>query len=305
MLFLFEDNTLMTVPTTRESEVTVRVASTGPPSVRDGDTDRPVVSVLLETDLERWRRTWSERLGGPPRREAVVVASDVSRGTAATATTRVLPEQRLAYTVLGTNAGVDRILETLSDTLSEFEGSEPRVLLDDLASFAAARGRGVVADTIGRIATETADVDGTVLIGWSLSSESASALPAVLDRADAIEGVDPEPIAAIERLQREDPTTFGYTRRYWAEAQRGIESCSRNYPQSKQVHATLSRPETTPRTLGATLSGLVSLGVLDTWTETVGSTRYDLTAYDPARMATIGAAFAAASTGNSSHVFGE
>lgn len=293
MLFLFEDNTLMTVPTTREGEVTVRVASTGSPSVRDGDTDRPVVSVLFETGLEEWRRAWSDRIGGPPRREAVVVASDLSRGAVATTTTQVLPERRLAYTVLGADAGVDRILETVSGTLPEFEGSEPRVLLDDLASFAVTRGATETVDTVERIATEAAVVDGSVTIGWSLSAASGSALPAILDRVDTIEGVDPESMAAIARLKREDPTTFGYTRRYWVEAQRGIESCSRNYPQSKQVHATLSRPETTPRTLGATLSGLVSLGVLDTWTDTVGSTRYDLTAYDPTRMATVGIAFAA------------
>lgn len=295
----------MTVPTTRGGEVTIRLASTGSPSVRDGDTDRPVVSVLFETDLEEWRRAWTERIGGSPQREAIVVASDVSRGTAAATTTQVLPERRLAYTVLDADARVDRILETVSGTLSEFGGSDPVVVFDDLASVAVTRDTDAVVDAIERIALEAAVVGGSVTIGWSLSPESASVLPAVLDRADAIEGVDPEPAAAIERLQREDPTTFGYTRRYWAEAQRGIESCSRNYPQSKQIHAALSRPETTPRTLGATLSGLVSLGVLDTWTETVGSTRYDLTAYDPARMATIGAAFAAASTDDSGHVLEE
>ena len=54
----------------------------------------------------------------------------------------------------------------------------------------------------------------------------------------------------------------------------------------------LSEPETTPRTLGMTLSGLVTLGVLQTWGETVGPTRYDLTAYDPGRMWAVGAALA-------------
>lgn len=285
--------------------MTVRVDSAGSPSVRDGRADRSVVSILFETDLETWRRTWNGRAGEPPRREAVVVASDLSRGAAATATTQVIPERRLAYTVLGSDAGTDRVLEAVSGMLAEFDGSDPRVILDDLASFAVTRGAGDAADAVERIATEAAAVDGSVTIGWSLSAESAFALPAVLGRADSIEGVDPESMAAIERLQREDPTTFGYTRRYWAEAQRGIECCSRNYPQSKQVHAVLSSPETTPRTLGATLSGLVSLGVLDTWTETVGSTRYDLTAYAPTRMAAIGAAFAATSDDGSGHALEE
>ncbi|GAA0505178.1 hypothetical protein [Halorubrum aquaticum] len=292
----------MTVPTTRESDVTIRVASTGSPSVRDGLTDRSVVSVLLETDLEAWRRSWRERAGETPRRESVVVASDVSRSAAETATTQVLPERRLAYTVLGSGVGVDLILETVSGSLAEFEGSEPRVILDDLAPFAAERGAVEAVEAVEELATAAAEVDAPVTIGWSLTAESASVLPSVLQRADGIEGVDPESMAAIDRLQNEDPTTFGYTRRYWTEAQRGIESCSRNYPQSKQVHAVLSDPETTPRTLGATLSGLVSLGVLDTWAETVGSTRYDLTAYDPSRMATVGVAFAAVSDDESARL---
>ncbi|TKX84759.1 hypothetical protein EXE43_17220, partial [Halorubrum sp. SS5] len=85
----------------------------------------------------------------------------------------------------------------------------------------------------------------------------------------------------------------GYVRRHWAEARRGIEACDRNYPQSKQVHAALIDPETTPRTLGATLSGLVTLGALETWGDTVGPTRYDLTAYRPDRTRAIGAALEA------------
>ncbi|WP_246066558.1 hypothetical protein [Halorubrum cibi] len=285
----------MTVPTTRESDVTIRVASAGSPSVRDGVTDRSVVSILLETDLEAWRRAWRDRIGGSPRREAIVVASDVSRSATAPATTQVLPERRLAYTVLGSGVGIDRILETVSESLAEFEGSEPRVILDDLAPFAAARGVSEAVGALESIAVEAAAVEAPVTIGWSLTGEAVSVLPSVLDRADGVEGVDPELTAAVDRLKAEDPTTFGYTRRYWAEAQRGVESCTRNYPQSKQIHAALSDPETTPRTLGATLSGLVSLGVLDTWAETVGSTRYDLTAYDPVRMAAVGVAFAVVS----------
>ena len=296
MVFLFEDNTFMTVPTTREVDVTIRVDSAGSPSVRDGMAGGSVVSVLFGTDLEAWRRAWNGRAGEPPRREAVVVASDVARGAAATATTQVLPDRRLAYTVLGSDAETDLIVETVSDALAEFEGSGPWVVLDDLAPFATARGSEAALAVIDAVAMGSAA--DSLTVGWSLTADSASALPAILECVDEIEGIDPESMAAIDRLQREDPTTFGYTRRYWAEAQRGIESCSRNYPQSKQVHAVLSDPETTPRTLGATLSGLVSLGVLDTWTETVGSTRYDLTAYDPVRMAAIGVAFAAVSDGD-------
>jgi hypothetical protein len=104
---------------------------------------------------------------------------------------------------------------------------------------------------------------------------------------------DADATAAVGRLSRDDPTTFGYLRRHWAEAKRGIETCDRNYPQSKQVHAALTDPGTTPRTLGTTLSGLVTLGALDTWGNTVGPTRYDLTAYRPRRTWAVGAALEA------------
>ncbi|MBP1924025.1 hypothetical protein J2751_003073 [Halorubrum alkaliphilum] len=144
----------------------------------------------------------------------------------------------------------------------------------------------------------TTDLGGSITIGYSLTSGAAPVLASLVGVADRVIGGDPETAAAVDRLRREDPTTFGYARRNWTEAQRGIESCTRNYPQAKQIHSSLSAPETTPRMLGATLSGLVTLDVLDTWGDTVGPTRYDLTEYDPSRMASVGVAFArAAETG--------
>ncbi|MFC6794126.1 hypothetical protein ACFQFH_06895 [Halobaculum halobium] len=62
------------------------------------------------------------------------------------------------------------------------------------------------------------------------------------------------------------------------------------YPQSKQIHASIPDPETTPRTLGAALQGLVTLGTLDVWGDTVAANRYDLTRYDPGRVDAIGSA---------------
>jgi hypothetical protein len=278
--------------TSAARDVTVRVSHGGRPPVQKGSEPGAVVSVLFGEGLEAWRRGWSDPDNGTPEREAVVVGSDISRGTATATPARVLPDRGLAYTVLGQAPDVDRLSEAVSDTLGRFD-AEPRVIVDDLAPLVVKRGASAAA---GAIAAITTAADGRVVVGCSLTPDSVSVLPRVVEFVDGIEGVDPAVATAVARVQREDPTTFGYTRRYWTEAQRGIESCTRNYPQSKQVHAALTGPETTPRTLGATLSGLVSLGVLETWGETVGPTRYDLTAYDPDRLAVVGAALTAASS---------
>lgn len=94
----------------------------------------------------------------------------------------------------------------------------------------------------------------------------------------------------IEHLRTVDPTNFGYLRSNWREARRGLEAVEMTYPQSKQVHDAIPDPETTPRTLGAALKGLVELGALDVWGDTVAANRYDMTAYDPERTAAVGAA---------------
>lgn len=94
----------------------------------------------------------------------------------------------------------------------------------------------------------------------------------------------------IAYLRSIDPTNFGYLRTHWREARRGLESVEMSYPQSKQVHDAIPNPDTTPRTLGAALQALVELGGLDVWGDTVAANRYDMTAYDPGRVAAIGAA---------------
>jgi len=283
----------MTVPSTDNVDVTVRVATEGGPTVRDRSSPEHVVSVLFGTDLEEWRRGWQSAAAGEPRRETIIVASDHSRSAVAGTSTGVVPNRGLAYSVLGPNPDGDRVLTAVSEALSEFPGEAPTVLIDDLEPFAARIGAMAAGKVAARIADVTTGLGGSLSIGCSLTPETVSSLVPLGDVADRVLGTDPEAIAAVERLHQTDPTTFGYTRRYWAEAQRGIEACSRNYPQSKQVHAALSEPDTTPRTLGATLSGLVSLDVLDVWGETVGPTRYDLTVYDRARLAAIGSAFTA------------
>ena len=272
------------------TDASVRLAYGDEPPVHDESASDRAVSVLFGTDLEAWRADWSRTVGGPPEREAALDANDVARSTTAPST-QVMPDGRLAYTVLGREAGGDRVLDAVAE---HFDGVPPGtvgLLVDDLAPIAAREGVGAAAEFADRLTERFGRRAGRIVIGCSLEAP-ATLISALGGRVDYVVGADAE-AAAVERLSRDDPTTFGYVRRHWAEAKRGIEACDRNYPQSKQVHAALTEPETTPRTLGATLSGLVALGALDTWSETVGPTRYDLTAYRSNRTCAIGVALEA------------
>ena len=278
------------------SNSTVRLVCGDRPSVRDGVASERVVSVLFGTDIEAWRSGWDRTTTGPPNREAVVDVNDIARSGAA-ASTHTMPNNGLAYTVLGRAAESERILDAVADHLHGTPSGTVDVLVDDLASLAVREGVDSAVTFADRLLERGRGRAARIAIGCSFEG-SGELVSRVGARVDSVVGADENAVAAVERLSSDDPTTFGYVRRHWVEAKRGIEACDRNYPQSKQVHAALTEPETTPRTMGATLSGLVTLGALETWGNTVGSTRYDLTAYRPERTWAVGAALAARDAGD-------
>jgi hypothetical protein len=283
----------MAVPTERDHSVTVQLSATGQPPVRDGAPPDRVISVLFGTGVEEWRRGWRESPGPGPSKEAIVSVSDTTRG--ATATTQVVPGRQLAYTLLDASVALDRVVDAISTHVDDAEGPAPSVVIDDIAPVLADRGIDVTRSFVEALRGLTDIADVTV--GCSYRPEVAADVRSLFDPTRDVGRVDHPVAGAVDRLRRDDPTTFGYVRRHWPEAREGVERCSRNYPQSRQVHAALPDPETTPRTLGATLSGLVRLGVLDTWGETVGPTRYDLRGYDPDRLWVVGAVLAASTDG--------
>ncbi|WP_241686170.1 DUF7504 family protein [Halorubrum amylolyticum] len=284
----------MSVPVHTDRDLAVRVSADRRPSVRDGAAPERVVSVLFGTGIEEWRCGWQRTTGELPTREVVVSVSDLTRGAAAVA--QVVPGRRLAYTALGPSTGIDRILDAVSRYFDEREDSDLRVLVDDIEPLLTERGRGDAAALVEGLRGLTGDV----VIGCSFTDDTGASLASLFDPATEVGIVEHPILGAVDGLRQEDPTTFGYVRRHWVEARGGIERCERNYPQSKQIHEAIVDPETTPRTLGAALSGLVTLGVLDTWGETVGSTRYDLTAYSPTCMWLVGAALATGVDGSGS-----
>ena len=268
-----------------------RLVCGAPPSVRDGVAADRVVSVLFGTDVESWRRGWGRTPTGAPEREAVVDVNDIVRSGAA-ASTQMLPNDGLAYTVLGRAAEVERVLDAVDDQFEGAPSGTVDVVVDDLAPLAVREGVDSAVTFVDRLLERFRGRANEISMGCSFEG-TGELLSRAGARLDSVVGVDADAASAVERLSGEDPTTFGYVRRHWVEAKRGIEACDRNYPQSKQVHGALTDPETTPRTLGATLSGLVTLGALDTWGNTVGPTRYDLTAYRPDRTWAVGVALAA------------
>lgn len=279
----------MDVP--NDTDTVVRLFCGDPPPVRDGAVSNRVVSVLFGTDVEAWRSGWNRTPQGTPSREAVIDVNDIVRSGAA-ASTQVMPRDGLAYTALGRTAGNERVLDTLGKHVDGAPSRTVDVVIDDLAPLARREDVASAVAFADRLRDRFGGRANRIDIGCShdgpreLVSELSS-------HVESVVGADAEATAAVEQLARNDPTTFGYVRQHWAEAKRGIESCDRNYPQSKQVHAALTEPETTPRTLGAALSGLVTLDALDTWGETVGPTRYDLTAYRSEWTTAIGTALEA------------
>jgi len=279
----------MDVP--NDTDAVVRLFCGDPPSVRDGSVSNRVVSVLFGTDVEAWRSGWNRTTRGPPSREAVVDVNDIVRSGAA-ASTQVMPGDGLAYTALGRAAGDERVLDTVGQHVDGAPPGTVDVVIDDVAPVARREDVASAVAFVDQLCERFGGRANRIDVGCSHAGPG-ELVSQLSSRVRSVVGADAEATAAVERLARSDPTTFGYVRRHWAEAKRGIESCDRNYPQSKQVHAALTDPETTPRTLGAALSGLVTLDALDTWGETVGPTRYDLTAYRPEWTAAIGAALEA------------
>ncbi len=284
----------MAVPTARDRSVTMRVSGGERSLVRNGRAPEQVVSVLFDTGIEEWRRGWRSSTNSVPVREALVSASDLTRG--ATATTQVVPNGQLAYTVLGAPVDVDRVLTAVTDHLTGVDNADVHVIVDDVNPLLTDKGLTAAERFVTGLRDGLPESVGDITLGCSIGPNTDPGLASLLESVDVVEGSNPVVVESIKHLRQEDPTTFGYVRRHWAEAQRGIDACGRNYPQAKQIHATLSDAETTPRTLGATVSGLVRLGVLETWSETVGPTRYDLTAYRPERLWDVGVVFAASSS---------
>ena len=281
-----------------------------------------VLAVLFDHDAEGWRRRWRRESSWVPEREAYVDVHDVARGSAgatveggsdgSTATpgrlqsepqpatpstpdTRITSGGDVALTTLSRPVGAAGVLGSAGSYVDRWgaAGYAPIVYVDSLSGLLAEDDVDGAVDALGALSESIAAV-GATLYAYCDPEEFENAsferLRVPFDsvvggaKAQAVDDLS----ATIDRFRREEPTKYGYLRQHWREAKRGIEACGRNYPQARQIHASLEEPTTTPRTLGAALGALVEFDVIGRWGETVSATRYDLTTYDVERLEAIG-----------------
>ena len=239
------------------------------------------VALLERTTVDEWHRSLA---GTTPGRCHYVSVDDTVRGATASG--------GAGGRAVGGGVFVSVLERPVTDPTTPIEdafadGTGGTVVVDDptflLADAADPE------DALEDLASAAATAGAELHVGLPTDAAAAVLVSSRFDPAD-----DGTARAASEvglsYLRANDPTNFGYLRQHWREARRGLEAVEMSYPQAKQIHATLSDPETTPRTLGAALRALVELGALGVWGDTVAANRYDLTSYDPERVATIGEA---------------
>lgn len=260
----------------------------------ESPSGRNVLAVLDGTTTGEWRQRWHREVGWEPAQMGVVETYGLTRGSAAAAApqTRIVDED-LAVTTVQRPVHPETLVETLTEYLQGWHGgqAETTVYLETLGVCAADGDPAPLLEVLPSLLETVGEVDGLLFAGLDDETTSARDILRAREQFEAVEGeplLDAAVEADIQRLRGDDPTTFGYLRRHWREAMRSIEETGRTYPQAKQLHATLEEPETTPRTLGAALKGLETLGVMDLWGDTVGPNRYDLRSYDPERHAAVG-----------------
>ena len=258
-----------------------------PTAFCEGISSTNLVSVLYDNGPDEWRRKWRTEFGREPRREAMIDVSDMTRGAAATS--QPIPRRDIALTTLERPLSGETLVETVESYLLNPGPADTMVYVDDLGALAEDVGRSELVAVVADLVDVVERIDGRLVLDVGEVGLPKPLVDQLREAVDVVHCVvDDDLEHAVSQLQDRDPTNYGYARRHWREACEGIEGCNRNYPQSKQIHESIAEPETTPRTLGATLQALVDLGVIDTWSETVGSTRYDLTAYDADRLAEVG-----------------
>lgn len=255
-----------------------------------------LASLLYDGTPEEWRRRWRREVGSTPRRELLCNVAEFSRGATVssnvggTAPMQMHPDRNLALRTFERPVDASEFVDVVAARLGGCDSGAVVVYLDALGELVSDAG---IEDTVVALERLRDDLPpaGAVVCSIDADAVGREAHERVAEIADDVVGGAPEAgieeagiEESVDRLRRTDPTNFGYARRHWREAKRGIERSERNYPKAKQIHDGLVQPGTTPRTLGAALKAFVELGIIDVWSETVGPTRYDLTAYDGERL---------------------
>lgn len=251
------------------------------------------VALIADGSVDEWHRAVESAGVGSPSTARLVSVDDTVRGgataadaaEAGTAGHHIGGGIVLAAVEAPLEDPVDYLRSVLEDVVDEGSTAGGSVAVDDIGALLPedAHAAAVVDDLVGVAGEFGVEFHAAVAGDADALSALARRLPSADDDADCALA---EHLVAC--LRERDPTNFGYLRQNWREARRGLTAVGMTYPQSKQVHAAIGDPDTTPRTLGAALQALVKLGALGVWGDTVAANRYDLTGYDPARVDAIG-----------------
>jgi hypothetical protein len=249
-----------------------------------------VVAVLVDSTPDEWLRRWRATVDGGPGRQVLLDVGAVCRSAAAEGRPTMMPSlstPSVRCAALPEPVDVDLIREFVFEHLGASERGGRACYVDSLDELMARTSPTDVRRFVAGLRADLVELDA---VGYVRADPEESFELDEDDFGGSFGGShrDEELKERVAALRRDSPTNFGYARRYWREVQRGVETTPRKYPQARQIHAELSDPSVSPRGLGAALKAVSTLGVLETWDDTVGPNRYDLTTYDPERMAAVG-----------------
>lgn len=88
----------------------------------------------------------------------------------------------------------------------------------------------------------------------------------------------------LATLRSENPRRYALLERHIDKLEELLENTDRNYASAKQLHATWDEPPFQPQITGQLLSTAATLEVLRVHSHRSNRNRYDLTAYDHARL---------------------
>lgn len=88
----------------------------------------------------------------------------------------------------------------------------------------------------------------------------------------------------LHALCDDAPRRYSLLERNLEDLEQILEQSTWNYASAKQLYSTWDDPPVPPQTLGQLLSTIADLGILRVHTHRSNRNRYDLTAYESARM---------------------
>jgi hypothetical protein len=105
-----------------------------------------------------------------------------------------------------------------------------------------------------------------------------------LDTMSLEQSADSSLAEQLQALHDTAPQRYSLLERYAEDLRQALEQSARNYASAKQLYSIWDDPPFEPQLFGQILSTAAGLEILRVYTHRSNHNRYDLTAYDSARM---------------------